>query len=108
MRAIVLDSHGDEINATVKQVPIPQPRDGEVLIRMEASPINPSDLGFIAGTYSNRKEPPVIPGFEGSGTVVSSSGGLIGWSIVGKRVAVAASETGDGCWAEFMVAPAKQ
>jgi len=74
---------------------------------MEASPINPSDLGFIAGTYSNRKEPPVIPGFEGSGTVVSSSGGLIGWSIVGKRVAVAASETGDGCWAEFMVAPAK-
>ena len=75
---------------------------------MEASPINPSDLGFIAGTYSNRKAPPVITGFEGSGTVVQNGGGVLGWSLVGKRVAVAASETGDGCWAEYMVAPDKQ
>jgi len=26
-------------------------------------------------------------GFEGSGTVMSSGGGLIGWSLIGKKVA---------------------
>jgi len=31
----------------------------------------------------------VIPGGEGSGTVISSGGGFYGWSLVGKRVAFA-------------------
>ncbi|MGB5284905.1 MAG: hypothetical protein WBN29_10375, partial [Polyangiales bacterium] len=30
-------------------IPIPQPKDDEVLVRVEASPINPSDLGLLFG-----------------------------------------------------------
>jgi NADPH:quinone reductase-like Zn-dependent oxidoreductase len=75
---------------------------------MEAAPINPSDLGVLAGKYGHIKEVPFVPGFEGSGTVVANGGGLLGWRLVGKRCSVVAGEHTDGTYAEFMVTNAKQ
>jgi NADPH2:quinone reductase len=49
---------------------VPRPGPGEVLVRVVASPINPSDLMFIGGLYGFKKSLPAVPGFEGSGTVV--------------------------------------
>ncbi len=86
--------------------PVPRPGNGQVLVRIAASPINPSDLAFLSGAYIKKKLP-VIPGFEASGTVVAAGGGSMARILVGKRVACAAPFDGDGTWAEFMVTPAK-
>jgi NADPH2:quinone reductase len=77
-----------------------------VLVRISASPINPSDLSFLRGAYGIRKKLPVVPGFEASGEVVASGGGVWANHIVGRRVACAAPANGDGTWAEFMLAEA--
>ena len=43
-----------------------------MLVKVDSAPINPSDLAFLQGSYSSEKKYPCVPGFEGSGTVVSS------------------------------------
>lgn len=98
MKAIVLE--GQE-KLVVKDVEIPVPKDGEVLVKMEASPINPSDIAFMKGVYGTKKPIPSIPGFEGSGTVVKSGGGMLGWYVEGKRVAVSSGQGYSGCYAEY-------
>jgi len=100
MQAVVLGENGGPLK--LRQIPVPKPGPGEVLIRMAASPINPSDLGFIRGGYGFQKSFPIIPGFEGSGTVVSAGPGLLPRLWLGKRVACAVSGTG-GTWAEYLV-----
>jgi NADPH:quinone reductase len=72
MQAVVLEQVGG--TATPGQVPVPRPGSGQVLVRMAASPINPSDLGFIRGSYGFQRPFPVVPGFEGSGVVVADPG----------------------------------
>jgi len=88
------------------EVPVPQPSKGEVLVKMTASPINPSDVSFLRGTYVHRPKYPVIPGIEGSGTVIASGGGLLPGLRLGKRVACSSSEGMGGTWAEYMVTSA--
>lgn len=73
----------------VKDVPIPKPSKGQVLIKVMAAPINPSDLELFKGNYSHQKKLPTVMGFEGCGTVVENGGGMIGWSLLGKKVAFA-------------------
>lgn len=87
--------------------PVPVPKPGQVLVRMRAAPINPNDLMFLDGTYEVKKPAGTIAGFEGSGTVVASGGGLIGRYLLGRNVACAAGD-GDGTWAEYACAPAMQ
>ena len=36
-----------ELSVSLTQVPVPAPADNEVLVRIEAAPINPSDLGLL-------------------------------------------------------------
>ena len=38
------------LRLTIEEAPVPEPGPAEVLIRVEASPINPSDLGMLFGT----------------------------------------------------------
>ncbi len=101
MQAVQLDKDGGPLS--LRQIPVPRPGDGEVLIRMAASPINPSDLGFIEGGHGYQKSFPVVPGVEGSGTVVAAGLGLLPKLLLGKRVACARSATGDGAWAQYML-----
>lgn len=109
MRALVLHSYdvGAYASLTVEARPVPRPRRGEVLVRVAAAPINPSDLAFLQGLHGVKKPLPVVPGIEGSGVVVASGGGLIANRLMGKRVACASGD-GDGTWAEYVVAPALQ
>jgi NADPH:quinone reductase len=107
MRALELRSYeGDADSLVVVERPVPRPTKGQVLVRVAASPVNPSDLSFLRGMYGVRKRLPVVPGFEGSGEVVASGGGLWPRLLVGRRVACAAPTDGDGTWAEFMLADA--
>jgi NADPH:quinone reductase-like Zn-dependent oxidoreductase len=76
---------------------------GQVLIKLAATSIGPADLMFLKGQYGITKRLPVVPGFEGSGTVIASGGGLMALGLIGKRVACLAPEDGHGAWAEYMV-----
>lgn len=89
----------------MEEVELPRPGRGEVLVKMDSSPINPSDLALLSGGYLERNYP-FTPGLEGSGTVVRSGGGILPGLRMGKRVACSPSSGGDGAWAEYMVTPA--
>jgi NADPH:quinone reductase len=102
MQAVLLEENGGPL--TVGQIPIPEPDPGQVLIRMAATPINPSDLGFLQGTYGFQKSFPLVPGFEGSGTVIAAGPGLLPRLLIGRRVACSAAS--GGAWAEYLVTPA--
>jgi NADPH:quinone reductase-like Zn-dependent oxidoreductase len=89
-----------------RQVPLPRPGAGQVLVRMAAAPINPSDLGALGGnTYGTERRYPFTPGIEGSGTVVAAGAGLLPRLLVGRRVAC--SSLAAGTWAEYMLTSAQ-
>ena len=102
MQAIVVDVKSGGLH--VRQISVPQPSSGQVLIRMAAAPINPSDIGFTKGSYSVQKADRVVPGFEGSGIVVAAGSGLLPRLMVGRRV-VCSTPSG-GTWAEYLVVSA--
>lgn len=105
MQAAQLEQDGGPI--VIRQIPVPKPGPGEVLVRMAASTINPSDIGFLNNSsgYAGRTLP-VIPGIEGSGTVIAVGPGLLPRFLLGKRVACSRPATGDGTWAEYMLTKA--
>src|SRR5512133_2259837 len=103
MQAVVADEHSQTLS--VRQIPVPKPAAGQVLIRMVAAPINPSDLGFARGSYGPQKVPYLIPGFEGSGVVVAVGAGLLPRLLLGRRV-ICSTPSG-GTWAEYLAVPAR-
>jgi len=107
MTAVVLDSYTGADGLRVERRSVPEPGPGEVLVKIAASPINPSDLAFLVGRYGFQKQTPVVPGLEGSGIVVAAGEGKMGGYLVGKRVACRSKDIGDGVWAEYFVTPAK-
>ncbi len=74
------------------------PKSKEVLVRMLARPINPSDLIPIRGSYSHRIRLPNIPGYEGIG-VVEDVGCFVSGDLIGKRVLPL---RGEGTWQEYV------
>ena len=66
-QALVIDEYGGEVQ--VKSVPRPKAEKGQLLIEVEASTINPSDLIFLDGRYFKRALPAVC-GIEGTGRVI--------------------------------------
>lgn len=93
-KAIVIDSYGSKPYLKEDQ-PIPTPSEGQLLIKVAASTINPADRLFIEGKYFRRPLPAVC-GMEGTGTVVEAKGEAL-QSWVGKRVTFISSL---GSWAE--------
>jgi NADPH:quinone reductase len=108
MRAVVLDAYEGVGSLRVERRPVPRPGPGQVLVRVLASPIDPSDLLFIRGLYAIRKKLPVVPGSQACGEVVALGGGLLARTLKGTRVACTSPVDGDGPWAEYMVLGAKQ
>jgi NADPH:quinone reductase-like Zn-dependent oxidoreductase len=88
----------------VEDVPRPEPGAGQVLVRMRARPINPSDLLTVRGLYGALPVPPATPGLEGTGEVAELGEGVThlraGQRVIPLGVA--------GTWQEFIVAPAAQ
>lgn len=119
-------SKDGELELSLAEVTVPAPGAGEVVVRVEATPISPSDLALLLGpadpstfAASGTPERPVITakvpasrlpmvaarldqsmpcGNEGAGTVVAAADP----SLVGKRVALASG----GMWAHYKVARA--
>jgi NADPH2:quinone reductase len=67
MKAVHLEKAGGPL--VVRTVQVPEPKKGEVLVRMSASPVNPSDLHRINSVEEDNLSS-FVPGIEGSGTVV--------------------------------------
>jgi NADPH:quinone reductase len=106
MSAAQLDAPGAPL--AIRTLPVPRPGAGEVLVRIAASPINPSDLDLLAEPHLAGSPLPIVPGIEASGTVVAAGAGLVPRLWLGRRVACAAAAGGGGTWAEYLVTPALQ
>ena len=109
MRVLELDNYHEDFAKAVQclhitKKPTPRPGPGQVLVRMEVSPCNPSDMVFMQGLYGVKKPLPTVPGWEGAGTVVASGGGILANWLKGKRVACGGQTQFDGTWAEYYVA----
>jgi NADPH2:quinone reductase len=115
LRSLV--TSGGTLELSLHEVPVPVPGANEVLVRVEASPINPSDLGLLiasadmtTATVAGTPERPVVTapvakatlgalsarldkslpvGNEGAGTVVAAGSSSAAQALVGRMVAIA-------------------
>ncbi len=114
----------------VQEVPTPEPKAGEILVKVAACGICHTDMHYIDHGVPTFKEPPMILGHEPSGTVAAMGPGVNNWKE-GDRVLLPAVLTCgvcpncrigkenicdamvmfgnhvDGAYAEYVIAPAK-
>jgi NADPH2:quinone reductase len=107
MRAVVIDHPGGPDVLQLREVPVPTPGAGQVLIRVKAFGLNRSELHFRSGVASTGSFPR-IPGIEATGVVEAAPGGEFapGTSVVTMMGGMGRSF--DGGYAEFVVVPAAQ
>ena len=103
MKAVILNAYGDADQLSYEDTNMPQPGDGEVLVRVRATSINPVDYKIRSGAAKERMpvEFPAILGRDLSGEVVELGNGVTGFSK-GQRVMALAN----GTYAEYTVAKA--
>jgi NADPH2:quinone reductase len=101
MKAVVADPTGGPENLQVMELPKPEPGEGEVLVKLEASGVNFIDVYFRNGLYK-APERPVKLGNEGAGTVEAVGKGVT--MRPGQRVAYAMAR---GSYAEYAIVPEK-
>ena len=107
MKAIVLKSYGGVDQFATVEVSTPRPAAGQVLIRIEASAVNPFDLmlrqGFMAKFIPLQL--PAVLGGDAAGTVVELGAGVTGLTV-GERVVADFPANGHGAHAEYGVVAA--
>ncbi len=108
MKAVILPAYNQNVlramlSLKVEEIPIPIPQKDEVLIKIEATPCNPSDIAFLQGGYNIVKTLPSVPGFEGAGTVVSTGDSAKAKKLFKKKVSCFTQEDSHGIWAEYFV-----
>lgn len=101
MKALRLNEYQGLKSLKVEDLPLPSLEEDEILIKVAASPINPSDDLFCEGLYKIPVSLPMTPGFEGAGTVVATGKSFMAKRLMGKWVA-SATQRGDGFWAEYV------
>ncbi|MBI2836705.1 MAG: zinc-binding alcohol dehydrogenase family protein [Acidobacteria bacterium] len=105
MKAIKIQSHGGPEVLSLTSLPDPVPGQGEILVRVKASAVNPLDGIVRMGYFPIAKQPPLILGEEASGVVERDGGGF----MAGETVIVYGGGLGvftDGTWAELIAVPA--
>jgi len=108
MHAIVIRQHGGPEVLKLEEIPDPQPRDGEVLVRIRAAGVNPVDGYIRSGAHARRAVPPYVPGFDGAGEVTAVARD-VGRFAAGDRVyfgGPGSKPAGAGTYAELAVADA--
>lgn len=107
MRAVVIDRPGPPDVLRQRDLPIPRPERGQVLIRVRAFGLNRSELHFRQGVAASGTFPRV-PGIEATGLVAAAPGGEF---AAGDQVVTMMGGMGrvfDGGYAEYVVVPAGQ
>lgn len=107
MRAIVLDAPGPVEALTMRELPIPTPRPGWVLIRVRAFGLNRSELHTRLGLADGVTFPRVL-GIEATGVVAECPGGEFsdGQQVVAMMGGM--GRTFDGGYAEYTCVPVSQ
>jgi NADPH2:quinone reductase len=107
MRAIVLDAPGPPDALKIRELPVPTPADGWVLIEVKAFGLNRSELHTRQGLASGVTFPRVL-GIEAAGLVAQCPGGEfpIGQQVVTMMGGM--GRTFDGGYAEYTCVPATQ
>src|SRR6266536_14879 len=107
MRAVVLDAPGPPEALRIRELPVPEPRPGWVLIRVKAFGINRSELHTRLGLAQGVTFPRVL-GIEAAGVVAQCPGGEF---PIGQQVVAMMGGMGrvfDGGYAEYTCVPAAQ
>jgi NADPH:quinone reductase len=107
MRAVVADRPGPAEVLQIRELPIPRPGAGQVLIRVKAAGLNRSELHFRQGLATSGTFPRV-PGIEATGIVAAAPGGEF---APGTQVVTMMGGMGrafDGGYAEYVLVPAAQ
>lgn len=104
MRAVQVLEFDNRDKVELREVPVPTPGVGEVLIEVKARPVNYVDLVTMRGEYQFRPQLPYTPG-KGPVGVVVAVGGDVNRVGVGDRVLAMAEYGG---YADFCLAPAVQ
>lgn len=109
MKAIILKEAGGTENFVVTELPVPVPKEGEVLIKVKAIAINPVDIKTRKGLalYNKIKDDaPVILGWDIAGEVVEVGEGVTTFEE-GDEVFGMVNFPGHGkAYAEYVAAPA--
>ncbi|PSR53200.1 oxidoreductase [Adhaeribacter arboris] len=109
MKAIITTAPGGVENLKLQEVEKPQPGPNEVLIKVLALSVNPVDVKTRkGGTFYNQlnEEPPVILGWDISGTVAAIGSAVTEWQE-GDEVFGMINFPGKGrAYAEYVLAPA--
>src|SRR5712675_3125134 len=106
MRQLQLSAHGepsDVIELKTVSEPVLGPED--VLVSIEAVPINPSDFLLVRGVYGVRPAFPFSVGSEGVGRV-TQTGSKVDVALQGKRVLILPTYE-QGTWADQVVVPVR-
>ena len=104
MRLITMETPGAPEVLELTTGPRPTPRDGEVLIEVEAAGVNRPDIAQRQGHYPPPPGASPNLGLEVAGTVVELGAGVTEWAVGDKVCALA----NGGGYAEYCTAPATQ
>jgi NADPH:quinone reductase-like Zn-dependent oxidoreductase len=103
MKAILAHQYGGAEVLKYEDVPVPEPKENEVLVRVIASGVNPADPLIVSGKYAKEfgTHLPLIPGYDVAGIVVKSGSRI---KKLKPGDAVYAYVLWGGGWAEYAVA----
>jgi NADPH:quinone reductase-like Zn-dependent oxidoreductase len=105
MKAVVLRSYGGSEVAKLEEVPRPEPKEDEILIRVIAASVNPVDVairkGYLAELIGNKF--PLIIGMDAAG-IVEKTGAKVTRFKAGDPVFAFFTLTSEGGYAEFALA----
>ena len=106
MRAVTQDSLGDPDVLTVVEVPRPEPRPNEILVRVQAASLNPTDRKHRAnGGFLGK--PPFTLGWDLSGIVEATGIGVWRFRPGDEVFGMLPYPFGHGAHAEYVTAPAR-
>ena len=102
MRALVCEAYGPVENLKVADLAVPEPKAGEILVRVGAAGVSFAALLGMQGKHQNKPALPYVPGNELAGHVVKLGPGVSGLAV-GQRITTGVSQ---GAYAEYAVATA--
>lgn len=108
MRAVVLDAPGPPGALSVRELPVPEPRRGWVLLRVEAFGLNRSELHTRLGLAGPDVSFPRVLGIEATGVVEAAPGTTLRAGQKAVALMGGMGRSFDGGYAQYTLVPAGQ